>query len=393
MKKTTYLVIPLVILIVILLGIYAANQPPATPAPTSTIEQSQQSIVSTTPTPTYAAPENVVELAWFYKPPEEGQIDRVAKTFDFFILTYKDEAARDQLKSAGVDTQFSQYLLFLIIEDPGDCDEGPNGNQAAYKEGDFCQISELYPDWFLLDENGERIKSGSDTYHMDPGSEGFRAFWLERARELQETYGWDHIFLDNVEASRSKMVRDGRKLAKYPDDESYQAAVVGFLDYIRLNYFEVQGKEVYGNIVSLDEERVFDDYLQHLDGVMLESFATDWGDGYRSPDEWEEQMLRAENALAQGKTLILVAQGEQDDLELQNFTFASYLLIANGNAVFRYTNTESYRELWLYENYDFGIGKPLGDRYVDNGVWRRDFSNGHVTVNPATHEAEIVISP
>jgi hypothetical protein len=393
MKKPEYLVIPLLVLVVILVGIYTVNQPSAAPAPTPTNEQPAQSVISTTPAPTYASPEEVVQLAWFYKPPEEGQLGRVAQTFDFFILTYKDEAARAQLKSAGVATPFSQYMLFLIIEDPGDCDEGPHGNQVAYKEGDFCQISELYTDWFLLDENGKRIKSGSDTYHMDPGSEGYRAFWLERARELQETHGWDHIFLDNVEASRSKMVRDGRKLANYPDDESYQAAVMGFLDYIRQNYFEVREKKVYGNIVSLNEEQVFDDYLQHLDGVMVESFATDWDNGYRSPDEWEEQMLRVENALAQGKTLILVAQGEQGDLELQNFTFASYLLIANGNAVFRYTNSEAYRELWLYENYDLDIGKPLGDRYRDNDLWRRDFSNGYVTVNPATHEVEIVTTP
>jgi hypothetical protein len=104
MKKPEYLVIPLIILIVILVGIYTVNQPSAAP--------------------TYASPEDVVRLAWFYKPPDEEQIDRVAQTFDFFILTDKDEAARDQLKSAGVDTPFSQYLLFLIIEDPGDCDDG-----------------------------------------------------------------------------------------------------------------------------------------------------------------------------------------------------------------------------------------------------------------------------
>ena len=370
-------------------------EPIPTPTPTIATEVNLQALDVTRPAPTAAPLEDVIRLAWFYKPPEEGQLDLVAQNFDHYILTYKDEGARDALKSQGVAVPFSQYLLFLIVEDPGGCDEGPHGNQAAFKEGDFCLISEQHPDWFLLDQNGERIKSGSDTYHMDPGSAGYRQFWLERARELQETYGWDHIFLDNVEASIAKMVRDGRTLQKYPDDESYQQAVAGFLDYIRQNYFGPRGKAVYGNVVSQREEDgvVWDRYLQHLDGVMIESFATDWSDGYREADEWEAQMDLVEHTLAQDKTMILVAQGDQDDSELQNFAFASYLLVANGNAVFRYTHSENYREVWLYENYDLDLGPPLGGRYDDDGGWRRDFANGTVFVNPDDHKAEIVLNP
>jgi hypothetical protein len=228
---------------------------------------------------------------------------------------------------------------------------------------------------------------------MDPGNEGYRAFWLERARELQETYGWDNIFLDNVEGSRTKMLNSNKSVAQYPDEESYQEAVKGFLQYIRTNYFEPRNKPVYGNIVSVAEDHVWDEYMQYLDGAMIESFATDWSDGYRSRDEWEQQMNQAEHALELGKTLILVAQGDQDDSELQNFAFASYLLIANGNAVFRYTHSENYRDVWLYDNYDVDLGMPLGDRYKDKGGWRRDFANGYVTVNPKSHKAEIVLNP
>jgi hypothetical protein len=259
-------------------------------------------------------PENVIRLTWFYKPPDEAQMNQVAEKTDFFILTHKDEPARDELRAKGNTAPVSQYLLFLVINDPGDCDEKPNGNQVAYKVGDFCQISEQHPDWFLLDQNGKRIQSRKNSYYMDPGNEGFRAFWLERARELQETYGWDHIFLDNVEGSRIKMVGKNGSLANYPDDESYQKAVEGFLSYIRTNYFEPSNKSIYANIVSIAEDHVWDRYLQYVDGAMIESFATDWSDGYRSKDEWEQQMNLAEKALKQGKTLILVAQGDQEDL-------------------------------------------------------------------------------
>ena len=373
----------------IIIGCNSAEQIP----PTSTVI-SQQAIASTVPdsTPT-PLPVDIIRLAWFYKPPQDSQFDMVAQNFDFFILTHKDENARDQLRIKGIDSPFSQYLLFLVINDPGDCDEEPNGNQVAYKTGDFCQISELHPDWFLLDQNGKRVLSRKDSYYMDPGNEEFRAFWLERARELQETHGWDNIFLDNVEASRVKMVGNGKTLVKYPDDGSYQTAVEGFLTYVRQNYFEPQGKPMYGNIVSVDEDYVWDRYIEYLDGAMIESFATDWSDGYKSRDEWEQQMDRVESALTRGKTLILVAQGEQEDTKLQNFAFASYLLIANGNAMFRYTNSEAYREMWWYEKYDIELGMPLGNRYKVKDSWRRDFTNGHVIVNPKNHQVQIVVTP
>jgi len=397
MKKELYIAIPL-LLIAGLISTFIIRYsfehalPAATPTVQATISQNSLSVTSlpgTTPVP---EPTGVARLAWFYKPPDPTEVDLVVKKAGFYILTHKDETELGELRAKGVTAPVAQYLLAFIINDPGNCDEDPSGNQVAYKAGDFCQISQMHPDWFLLDGNGNRIATSNNSYHMDPGSEGFRAFWLERARELQETYGWDNIFLDNVEASREKMVEDNGTLANYPDDASYQKAVEGFLAYIRQNYFEPQNKKIYANIVSVDEDEVWKSYLQYVDGVMVESFATDWSDGYRSRDEWDQQMQLVEEALAEQKTMILVAQGKQEDNGLENFSFASYLLLVNGNAFFRYTNTESYRELWLYENYDYDLGTPQGERYKYKDGWRRDFTNGYVIVRPKSHKAEIVLN-
>ncbi len=396
LSRLLWIGIPLLLLGVVLMyiGYRATQQSQAVPTPTSQpTADSGQSILSTTPAAMPAAPPNAtIRLAWFYKPPEKGQLDQVAQNFDFFILTYKDENERDRLKAQGVTAPFSQYLLFLVINDPGDCEDKPIGNQVAFKPGDFCEISRDHPDWFLLDQNGNRIQGSGDNYYMDPGNEGFRQFWLERAREMQETYGWDSLFLDNVEASRVKMVEDDTIPTKYPDDKSYTQAVEGFLKYIRESYFQPGGKKMYGNIVSVNDDAVRERYIRNLDGVMLESFATDWSDGYREHDDWEEQLKLTEWVLSLGKTMILVSQGDEGDLDRQNFAYASYLLIANGNAVFRYASSDSYREVWLYDSYKLDIGEPLGKRYNKQGVWRRDFSNGYVTVDPKKHTAEIVVN-
>ncbi|MGZ6316777.1 MAG: putative glycoside hydrolase, partial [Anaerolineales bacterium] len=109
--------------------------------------------------------------------------------------------------------------------------------------------------------------------------------------------------------------------------------------------------------------------------------------------EWARQMSLAENALAAGKRLVLVAQGGRADFQLQRFALGSYLLITNGNASFRYANADSYLQAWVYPNYDLKLGTPLGARYLDGVAWRRDFSNGYVRVNPLNGQAVIAVNP
>jgi hypothetical protein len=47
----------------------------------------------------------------------------------------------------------------------------------------------------------------------------------------------------------------------------------------------------------------------------------------------------------------------------------------------------------MYDLYNIDLGMPLGDRYPVKNEWRRDFTNGYVTVNPHNHKAEIILSP
>jgi len=333
-----------------------------------------------------------VRLAWFYKPPDDALLPTLAKNFDIIILTHKDEAQRDALKSLGVKSPIFLYLQLLEIKDPGSCSDTPQGNQVAYQAGDFCKISEQHPDWFLLDQNGNRIVNNNSVY-MDPGNAEYRAFWLQRARALQEQYHWDGFFLDNLEASLSKISSTGIVTAKYPDDESYQVAIEGFLKYLRQNYFEPRRQPVLANIISIKDWKVWLRYLQYLDGAMIEAFAVDWSTDYLSPSAWESELDAIDKALLQGKNLILVSQAEQPDPDRQQFALASYLLIANRNAFFRYADSGGYRKVLLYENYSLNLGEPLGPRYKKGSSWQRDFANGYVLVNPRTHRAEIKLNP
>lgn len=341
------------------------------------------------PTPSTQSQDTNIHIAWFYKPPENGTIDSLPTFFDTFILTHKDEDTRDQLLNRGVKKPILEYLALLEIQDPGSCTAVPYGNQVAYQPGDFCQISDQHPNWFLLDQNGNRIEVDGKYYYMDPGNAEYRTFWLLRARQLQNDFHWNGIFIDNVEAGLGKLNGQGVTPTRYIDDVSYQQAVQGFLAFLAQNGLSNAQHPLMANIIALKDKAVWFSYLQYLNGAMIENFATDWKNRYFLPPMWEDQLNMIDDTVTQMKSVILVAQGEQADLNRQEFAFASYLLVKSEQVSFRYTNDQAYEQIWLYNNYQIELGAPLGSRYRQELDWRRDFENGYVTVNPISHAAAI----
>jgi hypothetical protein len=364
----------------------APLQPP-TPTPTLIVAPS-------TPTSTIELSQDIqIQLAWFYKPPLDGNLEQIARNYQFYIMSKGNEDKRDKLIALGAKKPILQYIRFEAIMDPGSCTRTPWQNNAAFQAGDFCTISAQHPDWFLLDQNGQRISDpygGESFYLMDPGNPGWRAFFLDRIRQTQDgDKDWGGVFLDNVEVSLIRRQKDREIPAAYQDEAGYTAAVQGFLQYLSENYFKPTGRLLYANLVARKDESDWTQNIKYLDGVMHEGWAIDWPNGYRSAETWEKQMQLAEQTQAMGKFIVLVSQGTRENLELEKFAFASYLLINQGQAAFRYANSQFYNTPWLYDNYKIDLGAPLGMRYRDGGAWRRDYSHGSVLVNPQTHEAQI----
>ncbi|MEI7847338.1 MAG: putative glycoside hydrolase [Chloroflexota bacterium] len=360
--------------------------------PTLTPKPEQTSSPTNTPLPPQAFP---VKLAWFYKAPISEDYALVASQYDFFILSKGNEDDRNKLLALGAHRPILEYIRFDAIMDPGSCSRDPWKNNAAFMPGDFCNISTQHPDWFLLDKNGERYVDpygGEEFVRMDPGNPGWRAFFLERVRQtLDNDRNWDGIFMDNVEVTMYNLERESSLPTAYQDEASYQAAVQGFLSYLSLNYFKPSGRLLFANIVSRKDDANWVEYISALDGVMHEGWSIDWPNRYRPADVWEKQLTLAEDTQALGKYILLISQGTQPDQELEQFAFASYLLVNQGRAVFRYANSQNYKEIWLYDNYSTDLGKALGPRFREGDAWRRNFSNGYVLVNPTTHESQIKI--
>jgi putative glycosyl hydrolase-like family 15 (GHL15) protein len=327
-----------------------------------------------------------VQLAWFYKPPANRELNVLATRYDFFVLTKSDEHVRDELMRLGVRSPILQYIQFEAIEDPGSCTAQPRHNQVADRAGDFCDIQRDHPEWLLKDKNGHSIVDGHSVL-MDPGNKEWRRYWLDWAKQNQSQRKWSGIFLDNVEASFQKRNRKG--IPRKYDASQYVSAIEGFLSYIYTSYSQPQNRPLFANIISLKQTDVWFRYIKYLDGAMIENFAADWRSRYKSVEEWKEDLNIAEKTQAMGKRIILVTQGQKDDQQRQLFGYASYLLVTNGRAAFRYAASDSYNQAWLYPIYQERLGAPVAPRFAKNGKWFRQFEHGTVSVDPGQHVGEI----
>jgi hypothetical protein len=340
-----------------------------------------------------APPIDLVQLAWFWNSPRDLEaMPSLVQNFDFFVFTSSEEEERDQIKmSAGEKTLVLQYMLFNGVGINENCEVRPYGNQIANQRGDFCTIRDEHPDWLLYDSNRAMIYNNARTYvRTDPKNLEWRQFFASRLQQTQQREGWDGVFLDNVDASLGRSKRVDLTLPLYPTDADLQAANEEMLAFLYLNYYKPGGRPMFANIPFLKHEGIWYRYLEYLDGAMLEDFAVGWNEAYKKPIDWEWQMDLVEGAQDRGKIVILVSQGQQNELARQEFAFASYLLVNQGRAFFRYTHSSVYNKLWLYENYNLDLGQPLGRRYLVENTWTRNFEKGTVTVNPTDLTSQIV---
>ncbi len=333
-------------------------------------------------------------LASFYRPSSNVDAGTVAQVNDFIVLNEGDEPYRDQVRGSGYGGVILQYVLMMEAHGPGPdtpaCqpEVKPANNTAADDVGDFCQLSE---DMFLHGAAGQRLfyTQGSGTryyYLMNPGSVAWQNLWLARMKHDADTLGYDGIFLDNLDINiaKNRWTNWDGSVQEYPGHENdatpYKNAVRDFLARIKGEI----GKPVWANMIASDHSGSdWDVFLPFLDGGMNEAFAVGYPPAYRRQSDWEGDATQAESAQAQGKGFLAVSQGTQEDVERMRFSLATWFLIDQGNAHFRYASSKTYRELWDYPELHVDLGEPLGPRYKEGDtVWRRDFSCGTVRVDP-----------
>jgi hypothetical protein len=295
---------------------------------------------------------------------------------NYVILQAWETRRMHELKAANPNLKVLVYKE-LAFGGPG---AGTDGTSAS-----GVSASEAPESWFLKNTSGQKFTSWSYEWlwAMDIGSPAYQQRWYENVIGELEGKGWDGVFLDDANASM-KYCYEPSKVAKYPTDAAYAAAMESALAYIGPK-IQARGKLAIANFAQwVEAPQIYNRWLGYLSGGLDEMFVK-WGrgagEGYRPSYQWEDQVAEAEYAASQGKIFIGFTQGAKGETQAARYGYASVLLGGNDSASYAFTPNYT-EETWLPE-YEYEIGSAVGAETEDrNGVHRRQFQNGLVLVNP-----------
>jgi hypothetical protein len=328
---------------------------------------------------------STARIITFYKPLAQGTQEML--NYTDAILSSGDEKTIVGMRAGGFQAPIPMYMRSDAIQEVATGVQ-PQHNQAAYKIGDWDDISKKHKDWFLLDKSGNRIPASTAAkkfWMMDWGNKDWQAFWVARAKAAMAVLGLFYgVFMDNVECSLGRRTTLGPLPVKYPTDAAYQEAVLSMLTAVKTGI-----QPVYCNLIARRNNDIVDTYFKAADGGMIECWSVDWNNGYLSFQDWLANISLV--SARPNARFILVAQGNQDDAQRQNFAFCSYMLVMRDGVSFRYSNADgSYNQSWMYPNYKLDLGAPHSPVMENGDFYFRLFEKGYVEVNPSTLVANIV---
>lgn len=198
----------------------------------------------------------------------------------------------------------------------------------------------------------------------------------------------DGFFMDNVFIKPNvagDWYRNGQLLQ--PSDPKAQAAIQsGYERYFSLVRTLMPGKYEIGNIAEWGQSgEVPSGYQNMADGGVLETMlGQSWA--IESWGGWQAMMTqynRAMAALKSPKLAIFNQWGSPTDYQSFRYGFASCLM---NDGYYSFTDeSKGYTGVVWFDEYNANLGQPTSAPPTaawQNGVWRRDFTNGIALVNP-----------
>jgi hypothetical protein len=250
-----------------------------------------------------------------------------------------------------------------------------------------------HPDWFLRDAHGNPLvfEDYPTSHVMDVGNTAYQHTGAARVSRVAKEHHFDGLFLDDANASLRWVIAGGSAACvTYPTTAKWQAAVYSFLSNVAPQLHQA-GLLVVANIGgSIITRGLWQKWNGPIDGAMEESF-TDGGTGPDSTTNgrWPPKLAHALWSETTGK--ISLDHAVTGTRQGARYALATMLLAARGKNLFSASIGYS-REVWWPEYTTANsLGRPLGAyRVLRNGVYRRDFTNGLVLVNPGARTASTV---
>lgn len=319
-----------------------------------------------------------------------------------------DEYAADSSKHAIINSRYQGMLVY----------EPHSDDYLAWYIGDALFYKDAYTiktdpakrkdgaidSWILRDASGDPcyIPWGTppyDQYAGDVGSEAFKSNWINYAVDKLNNFpGYAGINVDDVnldDLSKTGISRvscgdaDPSGNNNLPIDPrtgtemtgaAWNGYMASFMEEIRS---AISGKLISHNTIWYITSFTNNDLLRQIgaaDIIQMEQGFNDGGlkDG-TGKYSWRRKMDFVDLVHANGAIVHDRDEGVSSDAE-QEHGVANYFLLNNGEDYYDPVYKSSPDDPW--DIYGVDLGAATGDRYLWNGVWRRNFDDGIVLVNP-----------
>jgi hypothetical protein len=269
----------------------------------------------------------------------------------------------------------------------------PSGDWLGIIEGnewvqEWPGDSSVQENWFFHWPQGSTtrvLNCDWGWYLAELNDNGWRTYWQSQALRQVQANDDDGVFMDSL--SVPNYLGATHYDPALPEvDEAFESAwaarINAWLTWLQTqplgNYYIVP------NVGSWITTRDTTNYSP-ADGVMIEGFAIEADASPYAYEDWRLQMNRALSLIAQGKAV--VGQSYATGAQERMFALGSYLLIKDNRT---YLTIELGMEPEWWPEYDIPIDRPTKNAGTDianlydsaNQVYRREFDNGFVLVNP-----------
>lgn len=283
----------------------------------------------------------------------------------------------------------------------------------------YDDVVQNHPDWFLLDQNGQRIPL-DDSFYVDIGRPEVRERAWQSLRDFLNRCGRPrYVYLDNVDL---RVGPNRFNPPNYPTNEAWVNAVVGWFEYVGSRVVQEFRTTFVPNAawgpgfwlrgipgVSQDAPGVAN--LPYIGGFMIEHAFTHarstpgqttisiygTATGSNGPQYWKNWVLRNTIRLATehpDKIIILIPSfwlGYPDSQKNVRFAVAMCLIVQHENT---YIHLDPRRQQADYPTGYFPpelfipLGNPVGNFRIQDGdiivggLFIREYQNGIVLANP-----------
>lgn len=325
--------------------------------------------------------------------PREDQIRQIAPHYDLFLLTGLRGSLVPIIKKSNPSAKVLMYMANSLTSVATLLDAGSvDGENTDW-------ILKNHPDWLLKGSDGKPIQgtSWSPKYWPDPRNKEWQAFFVKKVNKaLKETGGlWDGVlfdeFLPTHTGHTASYVGSSGKQANYASDQAFQQAQLEFLRNVvpglSVPILPNVDSPVLNPTSPAFNPEFFTDVQRIAGGAEAEVFAL------HSPDQYgflEKEMIEVYLDRAKktppGKMMLLNSPtaGLEGNIERTLYVYFTYLLVASpGRAVYwGFKEGDSSVPHFWFKEFDIDFGPPLGEMQTVGELWKRDFTNAAVIVNP-----------